>query len=151
MERSSTCIWASVLVLALLVVPAFADSAATDGAAIEAPAEEATPEYTEVTFNGMTIGIDKKTGRMRPLTKREAAKLKRKMQRMFGGPSGGATEFVAHSGGMRSAVLGQRHLNFEVLHIDAGGNHVGQCVDNLESATEALIQPIEPAPAPEEM
>lgn len=154
MQRSLRFVSASVLVLGLLVVPAFADALASDRDATESRAKETAPEYTEVSFNGMTIAIDPETGHLRPPTARETRKLQRQMRRMFRqvkrhNKSAAAAD--AATGDPMSRVLGQDHLNFEILHLDADGNHRGQCVNGAEAASKALGTSVDLAPAREEM
>lgn len=154
MKGSWKHIWASVLVLGLLVVPAFAEVATEDDAKAETETTEAAAEKAhEVTFAGMKIAIDPETGRMRPPTARESKRLERKMRRMFRKihRHHESSGLVAYSGTNRSAVLDQSHLNFEVLHIDAEGNLVGQCVNGTEPAAESLANVVEPASEREEM
>ena len=116
----------ALLALLVVAVPALAE---------EPAAEETTT--AAVQFSGMQLHLDPETGQMRAPSAEEARQLAKVMHQRFG------RHLTTHApspdkNGDLQVVLGLEHFNFTVLSLDAEGEPVTHCHDDLESATDAL-------------
>ena len=107
--------------------------------AVPAQAEEPATEETAsaIQFAGMQLHLDPETGEMRAPSAEEARQLSKVMHQRFGrhlvtrAPS-------PNKNGDLQVVLGLEHFNFTVLTVNADGEPVTHCLDDLEGAAEAL-------------
>jgi hypothetical protein len=104
------------------------------------------PAPTQVTASpagGLTVSIDPRTGRIRPLSAEEAKQLVAGMSKMFARTIT-AEAVTQHPNGMLSVDLSGSFLNVYLARINPDGS-VGQaCVDSADAAV-AFFQGVGPA------
>ena len=96
---------------------------------------EAEPAETTVTVGNVVVGVDPKTGDMRPLTAAERASLAREMRRLFKPRD---LHRVERGDGSLSAVVAPNVLRFSVARIGKEGTVSRSCEPGQESALEFL-------------
>lgn len=94
-------------------------------------------EETTVTVGSVTVGVDPRTGDIRPLSAAEAARLSREMRRLF---KPRALERVARPDGTLSAIVSPNVLRFSLARIEADGTVSRTCAPGQESALEFLTR-----------
>ncbi len=151
-RRIMTFVLAGLLVFGLST--AFAETpgpeAQEETAAPAAGADEAAiqpaNEHVTVPFAGMQIAVDPETGRLRPPTAVEAAKLAAGMRKMFGKPvhSKSGPQVTEHADGMLSAVIAPDLIRYSVLHINEDGSRTQECLKS-PGGLEALIETTNPS------
>lgn len=109
-------------------------ASASDSAA---SANEAVNEtgQANVTIGNVTVGVDPKTGELRPLSKAELAKLQLEMNRLF---KARKLERIAKPDGSLAAVVAPNVLEYSVVRIEKDGTLTRTHVDNEQEALEFL-------------
>jgi hypothetical protein len=110
-------------------------TAQSDNATSDTAAKE--PAETTVTVGSVTVGVDPKTGDIRPLTAAEAARLAREMNRLF---KPRELRRVQNPDGSLSAIVSPNVLRFSVARIEADGTVSRECAPSQETALEFLAR-----------
>ena len=114
-------------------------------------ANEAANEtgQANVTIGNVTVGVDPKTGELRPLSKAELATLQREMNRLF---KARKLERIEKPDGSLAAVVAPNVLEYSVVRIEEDGTlnrtHVGNKQEALEFLSHGKPRPAA-APAEE--
>lgn len=107
------------------------------------------PGQANVTIGNVTVGVDPKTGELRPLSKAELATLQREMNRLF---KARKLERIEMPDGSLAAVVAPNVLEYSVVRIEKDGTlkrtHVGNEQEALEFLSHGEPQPAA-APAKE--
>ena len=118
---------ASMILGTALASPGDDEKSTTQNAASDTEARDST-----VAIGHLTVAIDPKTGRIRPLTKAEAAKLALEMRKLF---KPRELKRVAHPDGSLSAVVAPNVMEYALVRIEADGT-ISQT--HADSEKEAL-------------
>jgi hypothetical protein len=92
-------------------------------------------EQANVTIGNVTVGVDPKTGELRPLSKAELAMLQREMNRLF---KARKLERIEKPDGSLAAVVAPNVLEYSVVRIEKDGTLKRTHVDNEQEALEFL-------------
>jgi hypothetical protein len=109
-------------------------ASASDSAASANEAANETGQ-ANVTIGNVTVGVDPKTGDLRPLSKAELAKLQHEMNRLF---KARKLERIAKPDGSLAAVVAPNVLEYSVVRIEKDGTLKRTHVDNEQEALEFL-------------
>jgi hypothetical protein len=88
-----------------------------------------------VTIGNVTVGVDPKTGALRPLSKAELAALQREMSRLF---KARKLERIEKPDGSLAAVVAPNVLEYSVVRIEKDGTLTRTHVDSEQEALEYL-------------
>lgn len=120
---ASTAAW-----LAIGAAGAADTAASANGEAGEAAA-------ANVTIGNLTVGVDPKTGELRPLSKAELAKLQNEMNRLF---KARKLERIEKPDGSLAAVVAPNVLEYSVARIEEDGTLTRSHVDSEQEALDFL-------------
>lgn len=131
---------AAALVCAVSMAPVWgaeADDQKAPPAAAQSESATNDAAETKVTIGSVTVGVDPKTGDIRPLTAREAARLAREMNRLF---KPRQLKRIENPDGSLSAIVAPNVLRFSVAKIEADGSVTRECAPGQEAALEFLTR-----------
>jgi hypothetical protein len=133
-KRISTAPLARSLLGLTIAWLAIGSASASDSAG-SANEDANQPEQTNVTVGNVTVGVDPKTGELRPLSKAELATLQREMNRLF---KARKLERIEKPDGSLAAVVAPNVLEYSVVRIEKDGTLKRTHVDNEQEALEFL-------------
>jgi hypothetical protein len=126
-------LWRTAASVAIAMALAAAIPHVARAASQDKAAAPAVSQVTASPAGGLTVSIDPRTGRIRPISPEEAKQLVAGMSKMFARTIT-AEAVTQHSNGMVSVNLAGSFLNVYLARINADGS-VGQaCVDNADAA-----------------
>lgn len=110
-----------------------------------ADGEVAEAARSNVTIGNVTVGVDPKTGELRPLSKAELARLQNEMNRLF---KARKLERIEKPDGSLAAVVAPNVLEYSVARIEKDGTLTRTHVDSEQEALDFLAHR-EPRATPE--